>query len=338
MIASQRLNLLTDVPGLAVGNSHGAALRSGVTVVLFDRPATASCAILGGAPGSRETASLEPECLVDGVDALVLSGGSALGLDAASGVQAWLRERGRGFAVGPARVPIVPQAILFDLLNGGNKDWGRYPPYREMAYDAVNAASRAFALGSSGAGFGATTVTLRGGLGSASCLSSRGYNVGALAAVNALGSATVGATGHFWAAPWEDNTEFGGLGLPQPFTPEMLKLHWKGGPPLATTLAVVATDAVLTKAQAKRMAIVSHAGLARGLRLSAADHDGDTVFAAATGRSDQGPPSADDLIEIAALAADCTARSIARGVYLAEANDLPQAGPPSWQQKFGSAV
>ena len=319
-----------------MGNFHDARLRSGVTVVLFDQPTVASCAILGGAPGDRETAALEPERTISGVDAIVLSGGSAFGLDAATGVQAWLRERGRGFAVGPARVPIVPQAILFDLLNGGGKEWGRYPPYREMGYEAAGAAGAVHALGSAGAGFGATTVTLRGGLGSASAVTSNGYVVSALAAVNALGSATIGETRHFWAASWEEGGEFGGLGMPQAITREMRKLAWKGGPTPATTLAVVATDSILTKAQAKRMAIVAHGGLARGLRLAAADFDGDTVFSAATGLSALGPPTAHDLTEIAATAADCAARAIARGVYEAAANDVP-GGVPSWKQRFGGA-
>ena len=328
-----RKNLITDVPGLAVGNFHDPALRSGITTVMFDRPAVVGCAILGGAPGSRETSALEPEMLVEAVDALVISGGSAFGLDAASGVQALLREQGRGFAVGPARVPIVPQAILFDLLNGGDKAWGRYPPYREMGYAAAQAAARDFAIGSAGAGFGATAVSVRGGLGSASAITSGGFTVGALAAVNALGSPLIGGGPHFWAAPWEEGSEFGGLGLPPAITPEMRKLAWKGGPSLATTLVIVATDAVLTKPQAKRLATIAHGGIARALRLAAAAHDGDTVFAAATGARPLGDPAADDLTEIGAVAADCTARAIARGVHAADANELA-VGPPAWQQRF----
>ena len=328
-----RLDLLTDVPGLIVGNAHDQDLGSGVTIVLFEQPAVASCAILGGAPGSRETTALEPEMVVEKIDALVLSGGSAFGLDAASGVQAWLRERGRGFQVGSARVPIVPQAILFDLLNGGDKDWGRYPPYRDMAYAASNTASREFRLGSTGAGFGANTVNLRGGLGSASAVTSGGFTVAALVAVNALGSPIVGAGPHFWAAPWEEGCEYGGLGLPAVITPDMRKLAWKGGPELATTLAIVATDAILTKPEAKRLAIVAHGGFARALRLSGAAFDGDTVFAASTGRKPRSAVPASDLIEIGALAADCTARAIARGVYEASAHEL-SVGPPSWQQLF----
>ena len=324
-------NIITDVAGLAVGNWHNARLRSGVTVVMFDRPAVVSCAILGGAPGNRDTESLAPEMLVDGADALVLSGGSAFGLDAASGVQAFLREQGRGFAVGPARVPIVPGAICFDLLNGGDKAWGRYPPYREMAYEAARTASRDFALGSAGAGFGATTVSLRGGLGSVSAKSPGGFTVGALAVVNALGSPTVGDGPHFWAAPWEEGAEFGGLGLPPVITPQMRALAWKGGPSLATTLVVVATDATLTKSEAKRLAIAAGGGLARALRLSGAPFDGDTVFAAATGAKLRSEDAVNDLTEIGAVAADCVARAIARGVYAADPGDLP-----SWRQRFGA--
>ncbi|MGI9383472.1 MAG: P1 family peptidase, partial [Methyloligellaceae bacterium] len=133
-------NLITDVDGLSVGNAHDEALRSGVTVLLTDMPATAALDIRGGGPGTRETRVLEPESLVQDIHAIVLSGGSAFGLDAATGAQAYLRERGVGFAVGPARVPIVPQAILFDLLNGGDKDWGRRPPYQDLAYAACETA------------------------------------------------------------------------------------------------------------------------------------------------------------------------------------------------------
>lgn len=329
-LLANRQNLITDVAGLAVGNWHDDRLRSGVTAILFDKPVVASCTILGGAPGSRDTESLAPEMLVDGVDALVLSGGSAFGLDAASGVQAYLREQGRGFAVGPAQVPIVPSAICFDLLNGGDKAWGRYPPYREMAYEAARAASRSFALGSAGAGFGATTVSLRGGLGSVSAVTTGGYTVGALAVVNSLGSPIIGDGPHFWAAPWEQYGEFGGLGLPPVITPEMLKLAWKGGPTLATTLVVVATDATLTKAEAKRLALMAGGGLARALRLSGAPFDGDTVFAAATGAKLRPAEPLNALTEIGAVAADCVARAIARGVYAADPGDLP-----AWKQRFG---
>ncbi len=172
-------NLITDIPGLRVGHAEDAALGSGTTVVVFDAPVVASVDVRGGGPGTRETALLDPAQTVEGIDAIVLSGGSAFGLDAASGVQAYLREQGRGFAVREARVPIVPGAILFDLLSGGNKDWGRYPPYRELGYDAAKKAGAEFALGSAGAGLGATTVNLKGGIGSASARTREGLSVGA---------------------------------------------------------------------------------------------------------------------------------------------------------------
>ena len=175
-------NLITDIPGLRVGHPGDAKLGSGATVVVFDAAVTASVDVRGGGPGTRETALLDPAQTVEGIDAIVLSGGSAFGLDAASGVQAWLREQGRGFPVREARVPIVPGAILFDLLSGGDKDWGRYPPYREFGYEAAKNAGADFALGSVGAGLGATTVNLKGGIGSASAQTRDGLTVGALVA------------------------------------------------------------------------------------------------------------------------------------------------------------
>src|SRR6478735_7992920 len=181
-------NLITDVAGVRVGHAADSRLGSGVTVIVFDEPATATIDLRGGGPGTRETALLDPAQTVSGIDAITLSGGSAFGLDAASGVQAFLREQGRGFAVRSARVPIVPAAILFDLLNGGDKAWGRYPPYRELGHAAAAAAGTDFALGSAGAGLGATTVNLKGGIGSASALTEGGVRVAALAVVNAVGS------------------------------------------------------------------------------------------------------------------------------------------------------
>ena len=169
-------NLITDIPGLRVGHSGDAKLGSGTTVVVFDAAVTASVDVRGGGPGTRETALLDPAQTVEGIDAIVLSGGSAFGLDAASGTQAYLREQGRGFQVREARVPIVPGAILFDLLNGGDKNWGRYPPYRELGYEAAKNAGADFALGSAGAGLGATTVDLKGGIGSASAQTRDGLN------------------------------------------------------------------------------------------------------------------------------------------------------------------
>ena len=327
-----RTNTITDVPGLRIGHAHDERLASGVTVALFDEPATGGVFVGGGAPGGRGQEPLEPECSVDRIDAIVLSGGSSFGLDSSSGADAWLRERGRGLLVRGACVPIVASAILFDLLNGGDKDWGRYPPYRELAYAACEAASPGpVPLGTVGAGYGATTVDLKGGLGSASIQATTGATVGAIVAVNAIGSAMIDGGPHFWAAPFEHGSEFGGLGWPGSFAPGQRRLAWKGGSQPATTIALVATDAVLTKAQAKRLAMMAGAGLAKSLRLSYAPADGDTVFAVSTGaRSlDHG----DDLTELGALASDCLARAVARGLYEAIALPFPDA-MPAWRDKF----
>lgn len=324
-------NLITDVAGVTVGNSQDAAVATGVTVALFEPEAVASVAITGGAPAGRDQECLAPEAFIETIDAVVLSGGSSFGLDAATGAQAWLREQGRGVLFGNTVVPKAPGAICFDLMNGGNKDWGRFPPYRELAYDACVAADGDFVLGTAGGGYGATTVNLKGGLGSASVVTSAGHTVGALVIVNAIGSAVVGDGPHFWAAPWEIGDEFGGFGSQKhPST----ALAWKGRPATpATTIGVVATDARLTKAQAKRMAIAASGGLSKGLRLAHAIWDGDTVFAAATAKREFGDPAA-EFIELCALASDCLARAIARGVYAASA--LPFAGAaPAWRDRFG---
>ena len=255
-------------------------------MVLCDEPAVASGHVMGGAPGTRDSDLLAPEQTIATIDAVVLSGGSAFGLEAASGVMSGLAEAGRGVAIGPARVPIVPAAILFDLLNGGDKDWGAASPYPALGRAALDAASHDFALGSVGAGAGATTVNLKGGLGSASMRLDSGITVAALVAVNALGQATIGDSAHFWAAPFERDGEFGGLGPPPAYPAEATALRSKGQIERAsTTIAVVATDARLTKAEAKRLAVMAHDGFARALWPSHTPMDGDMIFALATGRA-----------------------------------------------------
>jgi L-aminopeptidase/D-esterase-like protein len=326
-------NLITDVPGVRVGNAEDTRLGSGATALIFDRPAVGSIDLRGGGPGTRETALLDPSQTVEGIDAITLSGGSAFGLDAASGVQAWLKEQGRGFAVGAARVPIVPAAILFDLNNGGDKNWGRFPPYRDLGYAAAVAAGPDFALGSAGAGAGAATVSCKGGLGSASAQNADGFMVGALAAVNAAGSVLVGSGPWFWAAPFEQNGEFGGRGWPHPFPTEALDPRTKGSARASTTLVVVATDAKLSKAQAKRLAIMAQTGLARAIYPVHTPLDGDVMFAVSTGEK----PLADPiftLTRLGALAANVVARAVARGVF--EASALPFPGAlRSWRDQFG---
>jgi D-aminopeptidase len=325
-------NSITDVPGLRVGHASDERLASGTTVVVFDTAVVASVDVRGGGPGTRETALLDPAQTVEGIDAIALSGGSAFGLDAASGVQAFLHEQGRGFRIRDAVVPIVPAAIMFDLLNGGDKNWGRYPPYRELGYAAAETASADFALGSAGAGLGATTATLKGGVGSASATTVDGIAVGALVVVNAVGSVIVGDGPHFWAAPFEQNKEFGGRGWPQSFSASDLKIRAKGGPNENTTVALIATDAKLTKAQCNRLAVMAQDGLSRAIYPVHTPLDGDTVFAAAIGKK----PLADPAYGLAALgmvAANVMARAVARGVY--EATALPFAGSlPSWKDKF----
>lgn len=313
-------NLITDVAGLKVGHADDAKLKSGVTVVLCEEPAVASVQVLGGAPGTRETDLLEPHNTVDSVDAVVLSGGSAFGLDAASGVQAGLIEAGRGYAVGPYRVPIVPAAILFDLANGGDKEWGKYPPYRELGYDALRAAAADFAVGSHGAGAGATTADLKGGLGSAStCLPGHDVTIGALAAVNCLGTTTIAGTRHFWAAPFEMDDEFGGLGMPSPFPQDAsrLRIKYRADARSNTTIAVIATDAKLGKADCKRLAVAAHDGFARAIWPSHTPRDGDLVFAVSTGRKPLDRKS-DAMTDLCAATASTMARAIARGVFAAK--------------------
>ncbi len=329
-------NLLTDIAGVRVGHADDARLASGVTAVIFDKPAVASIDVRGGGPGTREGALLQLDSTVEAVDAIALAGGSALGLDAAGGVQAWLAEQGRGLRIREAVIPIVPGAICFDLLNGGDKAWGRFPPYRDLGHAAAAAASGEFALGSAGAGMGATTANFKGGIGSASAATGDGVMVAALAVVNAVGSVTVGDGPWFWAAPFEIGGEFGHRGLPASFTPDMLAARLKGGPVAApaenTTLVVVVTDAILTKPQARRLAMIAQTGMARAIYPVHAPLDGDVVFAAATGEKPIDPLFG--LTELGMVAANTVARAIARGVYLADALPFPDA-LPSWKQRFG---
>jgi len=331
-------NLITDVPGIAVGNAEDHGARSGVTAILPDAPAVAAVDVRGGAPGTRETDVLDPSCLVDRVDAIVLSGGSAFGLDAASSVMAWLRQHGRGFKVGEAVVPIVPAAILFDLNNGGDKDWGDEAPYRALGRTAVSAAGQTFALGNNGAGLGATAGALKGGLGSASFqyrpAQGDGYTIGALAAVNSFGSVVMPACGTFWAWTLEQDSELGGQTTPAgALSAEHLDTSFEGTLGAHTTLAVVATDAVLSKAQAGRIAIMAHDGLARAIRPVHTPFDGDSIFVLSTGQRHLANPAA-ELGRIGMLAADCVARAVARGVFEAETLD----NRPGYRAVYGNRL
>jgi len=316
-------NLITDVAGLAIGNAQDDRLKSGVTVAVCDRPAVAAVHVMGGAPGTRDTDALEPHNSLQAVHAICLSGGSAFGLDAASGVQAALREDGVGLDVRGMRVPIVPSAILFDLTNGGDKDWGRFAPYRDLGYQATRAATADFALGSVGAGTGALAARHKGGLGSASTLMDNGVTIGALVAANPVGSVTVGETRHFWAAPFEIGDEFGGLGMPRPWPADATEIRWKFGgrpqPGANTTIAVIATDAILTKAAAKRLAVAAHDGFPRAIWPTHTPADGDLVFALATGAS--GITLDETAMDFHAIAGATMARAIARAIHAATPAD-----------------
>jgi D-aminopeptidase len=334
MPETPRRNLITDVAGLKVGNAQDERLRSGVTVLIPDERAKAVIDIRGGGTGTRDTNALDYEGAVDETHALVISGGSAFGLDAATGVQSFLRERGVGFQVGSVRVPIVPQAILFDMLNGGDKNWGKIPPYQALGYAACGVASHDFALGTAGAGYGATTVNLKGGLGSASTVTEDGHTVGALVAVNAVGTVTVGDTPHFWAAPYERDAEFGGLGALKSPPADAFRPRLKAGPEgQATTLAIIATDAEMGQLMLKRLAIMANAGMARAIYPAHTPLDGDIVFALSTAKR-PGPDDPHSLTRLGTAAADVLARAIARGVY--EATPFPgePKGLPAYREKF----
>jgi D-aminopeptidase len=324
-------NLITDVDGVRVGSADDARFATGVTVVLFDEPAVASIAVNGGAPALRDTALLEPEMTVERVDGFVLSGGSAFGLDAAGGAMAYLAGIGRGFAHRGALVPILPGASLFDLLNGGDKAWGLKAPYWELGLKAASTAAVPFALGTAGAGYGATTYDLKGGLGSASAVTSRGFRVGALAVVNSVGRATRGKSLHFWAGSYERDAEFGGLGFGPKDIDDALALRLKSDTPSSSDLAVVVADVPLTTTQLKRIAMMAQDGFALALRPAHTPMDNDVVFAAATARASDAPDLR-DLTEIGMLAAECVARAVARGVY--EASPLPTpSAQPTWRQR-----
>jgi len=316
-------NLITDVAGLRVGNAQDDHIKTGTTVLVGDTPFTASVHVMGGAPGTKETDLLAPDKTVEQVDALVLSGGSAFGLDACSGVMDGLRAKGRGFQIGTMHIPIVPGAIIFDLINGGAKDWDTNP-YRALGQEALQSASADFTTGTAGAGTGAMAAMQKGGLGSASMVLPDGTVVGALVVVNALGSVTTPGDRHFWAAPFEMDGEFGGAGpdptagqvtSPPSCKEQAMMMHATDG--ANTTIAIVATDAALTKTQCHRLAVTAHDGMARAIVPSHTPLDGDLVFGVATGKG--APPDQTRFREIAAAGAVTLSRAIARGVYDASA-------------------
>ncbi|MGF1455735.1 MAG: P1 family peptidase [Alphaproteobacteria bacterium] len=317
-------NLITDVDGVKVGQAHDTAIRTGVTVIRPDRPAVAGVHIRGGGPGTRETDLLDPANLVERVDAIVFSGGSVYGLEAASGVTAWLGAQGAGFPIpgSPLSAPIVPAAILFDLNNGGDKGWGEQPPYDRLGRAAVAATGADVALGNTGAGYGARAGAYKGGTGSASYVTEDGLQVGAIVAVNAFGSPVVPGTRRLWAARFAWGTEMGDW---DPGTDRPTAADWPADTKTAlapapssthgtsTTLGVVATNVSLNKAQTQRLAIMAEDGFARAIRPIHTPFDGDVLFALSTERR----PLDDSftLARLGTLAADCVTRAIGRAIY-----------------------
>ena len=319
-------NDLTDIEGLRVGAAEDRRAKTGATVVLCDAPATAAVDVRGGGACTRETDGMNPGGLVETVDAIVLAGGSVYGLDAVDAVTAALGETGRGFALmdmpGVPRSPIAPAACLYDLANGGDKRWGARPPYHRLGEAALKDAEarRPVRLGRAGAGHGAAAGALPGATGSASIVTEDGVTVAALACVNGFGSVKMPGSDVYWAWPFEIDAEFGGArpGGEANAAPEdwgAAKLN--PGARTNTTLAVVATDAALSRDEARRFAVMAQDGLARAVRPAHAPFDGDVVFGLATGRAPAPEPRAFSLARLGSLGADCLARAIARGVHAA---------------------
>lgn len=327
-------NDITDVPGLRVGQAEDEAARTGVTVILPDSAMIVGGDVRGGGPGTRETDLIDPSTLVEAADAIVLAGGSSYGLAAADGVAACLGAAGHGFQLiarpGAPPSPIVPAAILYDLANGGDKNWGRSPPYRGLgiaAYDSAAVENAPVRQGRAGAGYGARAGQDPGGVGSASYRTEDGLIIGALAAVNSFGSARMPGSPAFWAWPFELDGEFGAVRPAQdlPAAVDMpLDTKLGAGVRANTTIAVVALSAALTPAQARRLAVMAQDGLARALRPVHGPTDGDAVFVLA--RADGPPQTPASLTRLGLLAGDCLARAIARGVYESARRPAPWEG------------
>ncbi|TDI62526.1 MAG: peptidase S58 family protein [Alphaproteobacteria bacterium] len=330
-------NLITDVDGITVGNAENTVLCSGTTVVLPVDAAVMSVDVRGGGPGTRDTEALHPSTLVEAYHGIVLSGGSVFGLAAADGATSWLSDQGVGLDMGAKPIPVVPAAILFDLANGGDKEWGDENPYPALGRQACANAGKDFALGNAGAGMGATAGSLKGGLGSASIVDDAGYQVGAIVASNPMGEVLIPGTDSFWAWPFEVAKEFGGVtpnAPPNISLEEPLPLSLPDMPPMTTntTIGVVAVNAALTKAQAQRIAIMAQDGVARAIRPVHTPFDGDTIFVIATGTQPIADPAPLVLARLGTMAADCVARSIARGVF--EADRIPNY--PSYQDRIAA--
>ena len=339
MAASELTNLITDIAGLKIGNAHDENVRTGVTVLLPDAPVMCAVDVRGGGPGTRETDALGSSGLIDKVHAIVLSGGSVYGLDAADAVTAALGAKGIGYAPAPKSSrppvpvsPIVPSAILFDNANGGDKNWGVAPPFAALGRKALKNASVDFALGKSGAGYGAMAGLYPGGLGSASERVGD-HIVSALIAANPVGSPYMPGTDYFWAWPHEASGEFGGKRPPVDYAAapaQDTKLAFLTGAGAATMIGIIATDAALDQRALRRLAAMAHGGMPMAVQPAHTPLDGDTLFAVSTNTA----PLNDKMLlpvqlsMLGAAAARTTARAIARAVYLSA--PAPGDTLPAW--------
>jgi len=338
------VDALTNVAGLRVGHAtrSGDGWLTGTTVVLApEGGAIAAVDVRGGGPGTKETDALDPRNLVQKVEAVVLTGGSAYGLDSASGVMAWLEERGRGVRVGPDPahvVPVVPAACVFDLGRGGDF---RARPDASMGRAAVEAADASepgapVREGCVGAGTGAAVGRIKGGVGTASAVLESGITVAALVVANAAGSAVEPETGVLYGELLRGRATYPSVEVHEAARRRLAEAAAKSAPPpLNTTLAVVATDADLTRAQAQKLAGTAHDGMARAVRPVHLLNDGDTVFALATGARPLASENPLALNEILAAGADLVTRAIVRAVRAAESVDGPGGVWPSYGELYG---
>ena len=333
-------NLITDINGILVGCAEDKFLSTGVTILTTQKPVFAAVDIRGGGPGTRETEILKLESSIGRVDAIVLSGGSAFGLDASSEVQKLLLNDGKGYKVGQNLMPLVPSAVIFDLIPDKNYWMGKESIWKILARKAYKNLSKNFMLGSVGAGFGATTSTLKGGQGSASCnvtvSKKRNYVVGALVINNAVGNPLLNKGPNFLSGHLEIEKEFGGLGGSSKSFDGIIRAKRinKSKNILNTIIGIVATNAPLNRMQLKRLAIMCQSGISRSIHPSHTPMDGDTIFALSTGLNEKNSSELDkfDLTILNTVASDCFSRACNRAVYEA----ITINSVPSWKECFGN--
>ena len=342
-------NLITDVLGVQVGHSEDNKIGTGVTVITGDYPFSAAVDVRGGGPGTRETDMLSLENSIGRADAIVLSGGSAYGLDASSEIQDLLRHDGKGYQLGKAIIPLVPAAVIFDLNIHDSphvNKIGERSLWRNLANQAYKSCSSDFLLGSYGAGCGATTATLKGGQGSSSWKqkysNGQEYTVGAIVINNAVGNPLLNKGPYFLSGYLELNSEFGGYGVSSEkfdhvirskrLPPSLGEANTFNNISSNTVIGVVATDAPLSRANLKRLAIMAHDGIAKSLSPAHTPMDGDTIFSISTNQnSNELGLNNIDILGMGSRISDCVARACNRAVY--EADSITES-KPSWKKLF----